>query len=486
MPIKKQLFTKNNKVLFVIHDLYQDDNMLPAGPAYLAAVLNEAGAKTEAYCMDIFHYTNEELEKHSRDNSYDIIGLGFSAARFSETVVDLCKVIDANKKNAWFVLGGHGPSPIPEYMLRTTKADVVAIGEAENTIIDLLQCKINQGDLSKVDGIAYLKDGELKITKPNRIIYNLDSLPLPLWEIFPMEKYINSLQLLNQRPDEISFCLNANRGCVNRCNFCYRMEKGIRVRSIGNIMNELKILNERWGVNYFSFIDELFVISKKRLLEFEQGLMQAGLKIKFYCNARVDILDEEMVEILKRSGCQFINFGFESSDNNVLKLMNKNVTVEQNIRALEIVKKVGGIGMGLNFLWNNLGDTEASLMRNVELIKQYNTYYQCRTIRPAIPFPGTDLYYYLIKAGKLKGPEDFFNKFKNSDLLFINLMDIPDKRAYELLLEVNTDLIMDHYTHVKGDMNEAKFLIQQLSDLYSGKITNFRGVRHYKKENKEN
>lgn len=475
-------FTKNNKVLFIIHDLYQDDNLLPAGPAYLAAVLHEHGAEVEVYCMDVFHYTNEELAKHLQKNSYDLIGLGFSAARFTETVIALCEIIDKNKKQAWFILGGHGPAPIPEYMLRTTKADMVAVGEAENTIVDLLQCKINQGDLSKVDGIAYLADGEFRMTKKNRLVFNLDSLPLPLWEIFPMEKYVNSCKLLNQSPDEKSFGIISNRGCINRCNFCYRLEAGIRCRSVKKIVEEMKVLYDKYGVNYFTFIDELFVISKKRLLDFEQALKESGLKIRFYCDARVDIMDEEMVEILKRSGCQFINFGFESSDNKVLKLMNKNVTVEQNIRALEIIKKVGGIGTGLNFLWNNLGDTEASLRRNVELIKKYNTYYQCRTIRPAIPFPGTDLYYTLIQMGKLKGPEDFFEKFKNSDLFLVNLMDMPEKRAYELLLEANTDLIMDHYTHVKGDMAEAKYLIQQLADLYSGKITKFRGVRHYKKK----
>lgn len=162
--------------------------------------------------------------------------------------------------------------------------------------------------------------------------------------------------------------------------------------------------------------------------------------------------------------------------------MNKNTTVEQNIRALELVKKCGGIGMGLNFIWNNFGDTEETLKKNVELIKKYNTYYQCRTIRPATPYPGSDLYYKLIEMGKLKGPQDFFEKFKNSDLIFINLMDMPDEKAYELLLEANTELIMDHYKHTGGDMLLAENLIQQFADLYSGKITKFRGARHIDKK----
>ncbi|MDD5032406.1 MAG: radical SAM protein, partial [Patescibacteria group bacterium] len=337
------MFSKKNKVLFIIHDLYQEDNHLPLGPAYLAAILHNQGASVEAYSMDVFHYTNEQLAKHLEENEYDLIGLGFLAARFTETVVDLCKVVNANKKNAWFVLGGHGPSPIPEYILRTTGADIVAVGEAENTMVDLLNCKISKGDLSQVKGVAYLADGKFCYTGQNKLIAKLDEIPFPLWEIFPMEKYSTSNKAFNQRPEEKSLMILTSRGCVNRCNFCYRMEKGIRIRSIANIIEEMKILEKGYGINCYFFEDELFVLSKQRLKDFAKALAEANLKIKFSCNARVDIFDEEMVEILKSCGCQFINFGFESSSNEALKLMNKNTTAEENIKALEIVKKSGGI-----------------------------------------------------------------------------------------------------------------------------------------------
>ncbi len=476
------MFTKKNKVLFIIHDVFQEDNQFLLGPAYLAAVLNEQGAGVEAFCMDVFHYTNKQLVEHLTKNKYDIIGLGFSAARFEETVRELCTVINQNKKDAWFVLGGPGPSPIPEYILRETGADIVAIGEAENTIIDLLKCKINNENLSDVDGIAYLENNKFKRTAPNKAVINLDTIPYPLWEIFPMDKYIGSVIYAGQEPHEKSFQFITSRGCVNRCNFCYRMEKGIRLRSIKNIIEELKILWNKYGVNCYFFQDELFVVNKNRLLEFETSLKEANLKIKFSCNARVDILDEEMVEILKRCGCHLINIGFESSDNEVLKLMNKNTTVEQNINVFKMINEAAGIGMGINIIWNNLADNQEILKKNVELIKKYNTYYQRRTIRPVTPFPGSDLYYKAIEMGKLKGPDDFFNKFKNSDLITVNFMDnISDEEAHWFLLDANTELIIDHHMHTDKNMESALELIQQFVNLYSGKITKFRGARHYSK-----
>ena len=478
------MFNKNNKVLFIIHDLYQDDNRFPLGPAYLAAVLNKNGATAEAYCMDVFHFSNDDLARHLDKNEYDLIGVGFLAARFEETVRELCRVINAHKKNAWLILGGHGPSPIPEYILRETGADMIAIGEAENTIIDLLSCKLNNGSLADVPGIAYLDKGEYRYTGPAKIVKQLDDVPFPLWEIFPMEKYTACSQMYNQGPEEKSFSIIAGRGCINRCNFCYRMEKGIRLRSVANIMEELKLLYSQYGVNCFFFEDELFVFSKARLKEFNEALKEAGLKIKYLANARVDIIDEELVELLKETGCQFVNIGFESSSDRVLELMKKNATSDQNIRAMEIINKAGGIGMGLNFIWNNLGDTEESLKENVRLIKKYNTYYQCRTIRPVTPYPGADLYYTLIEMGKIDGPKDFFLKFKNSDLIFENVMDIPLEKAYDCLLAANTELIRDHYSHKGENVEEGEALIRQLDGLYSGKITTFRGTRHYNREEK--
>ena len=428
---------KRGKVLFIIHDVYQDDNSLPLGPAYLASVLEKNGVEVKICCQDVFHYSNEEMAALFLENEeYDLIGVSFLAARFKETILGLCETINKHKKNAWLVLGGHGPTPIAEYVLQKTQADAVALGEAEETIIDLLNCKINNGNLAEIKGIAYREGKEIKINQRRNPIINLDSIPFPAWHLFPMEKYLTCQRLFQMNDSDKAIQILTSRGCINRCNFCYRMEFAIRARSIANVIEEIKILNEKYGATYFNMYDELFVCPKKRVFDFRDALEKNNLKIKFDCNARVDIFDEETAECLKDAGCVFLNFGFESSNQKVLDLMHKNTTVEQNIKAASIAKKTS-IGMGLNFLWGNKGDTEDSLKTNVELIKRFNTYDQVRTIRPVTPYPGSELYYEAISRGLLKGPEDFFNKFKNSDLLMVNFTDIPDNKFYELLFEAN-------------------------------------------------
>jgi len=476
----KEAFSMKSKgrVLFIIHDLYQEDNHLPLSVAYMGAVLKKQGVEVEVYCQDVFHYSNQELAKHLENNTYDLIGIGFLAARFTETVVDLCSVIQRSKKDAWLVLGGQGPSPIPDYILKRTDANMVVIGEAEETIVELLRCKIEGGDLSQIKGIAFKDGEEIIVNERRKPIAKLDSIPFPEWSLFPMDKYTTCLTLFRKEKRDKLLGMLTSRGCINRCTFCYRMEKGIRFRSIDSVVEEMKILKKRYGVNYFHLQDELFIASKKRVFEFHDALKKNKLSIKFTSNARVDIFDQEVAVCLNECGCQFLNFGMESSDQKVLDLMNKNTTVEQNIKAAVIAKKVG-IGLGLNFIWGNIGDSEESLKNNVKLIKEYNTYDQLRTIRPVTPYPGCDLYYEALKRGHLSGPEDFFNKFKNSDLLLVNFTDIPEKTFYRLLFDANKELILNHFSHTTKDMKGAQTLINNFHDLYFGSKTTFRGARHY-------
>ncbi len=473
---------QKGKVLLIIHDMYQEDNQFPLGPAYLAAILKKEGTDVKICCQDVFHYSNEELaDLFLKNESYDLIGIGFMAARFKETVSDLCATVNKFKNGAWLVLGGHGPTPIPEYVLNKTKADIVTMGEAEETIVELLNCKLNHKDLSQTEGIAYRNKDGVVINERRMPIIELDSIPFPEWSLFPMDKYTVCLHPAGADKDDKMLGMLSSRGCINRCNFCYRMEYGIRFRSVENVIEEIKVLQNKYGVTYFQFLDELFNFPKKRIFEFYEALKKNNLKIKFQCQARVDIIDEEIATCLKDSGCKFLNFGMESSDQTVLDLMKKNTLVEQNIQAAEITRKAG-IGLGLNFIWGNKGDTAESLRNNVKLIKQFNTYDQVRTIRPVTPYPGSELYYEAIKKGLLTGPEDFFNKFKNSDLLTVNFTDIPNEKFYQLLFEANKELITDHFMHTTKDMDTANKLIEGFHDLYFKGKTNFRGARHYAKK----
>lgn len=477
----------NGKVLFIVHDVYQEDNQFPLGIAYLSAMLRDAGAEVTVCCQDVYHYSNDELaEKYLINKKYDLIGIGFLAARFKETVVDLCRTVDRYRNGAKIVFGGHGPSSEPEYVLQNSEADLIAIGEAEETIIEVLNAVLNLFPFDNIKGIAYKdKHGEVHINERRKPIMKVDDIPFPAWDLFPMDIYTTNMQYHLQGDDERGFQILTGRGCVNRCTFCYRMEKGVRFRSIDNVLIEMKKLYDDYGVTYFAIQDEVFIASVDRLREFVDGLKRHGLlhKIKYNINAgiRANIATDELAVLLKESGCCYVNVGFESVTQECLDDFKKNTTVTDNYTTAELMKK-HHVPMGINFIWGIMSDNAESLMKSVNFIKQFQSYNELRTIRPITPFPGCELYHYAIKQGLLQGPDDFFEKFKNSDLLTVNFTDIPDKEFYSLLLNANKELIFDYYQHTNGDMVQAQRMIDNFQNLYFGGEVKFRGARHFERK----
>lgn len=478
--------SQKGKVLFIIHDVYQEDNEFPLGVGYLAAVLQNYGAEVRICCQDIYHYSNEELaEKYLKNDEYDLIGIGFLAARFKETIIGLCDAINKYKKKAKLILGGHGASAIPDYILKTTKADIIAIGEAEETIIEVLDAILNNRSFDNIKGIAYWKNDKLCISESRKPIKHIDELPYPAWDLFPMDIYTTNMRYPNLEDNEKALQIITSRGCTNKCTFCYRMEKGIRFRNIDSVVEEMKYLYNKYGVTYFVIQDELFIATSKRLEKFVSALKEKNLygKIKYNVSVgiRADVATDELTKMLKDSGCTYVNIGFESVEQKCLDEYKKNTTVEDNIKSAELMLK-HNLRMGINFIWGIMSDNAETLGKSVEFIKKFNTYAELRTIRPVTPYPGSELYYYAISNGLLSGPEDFFDKFKNSDLLTVNFTNMSDDNFYKLLFEANKELILDHYEHTDMSLEKANKMISDFYNLYFKGFVKFRGARHFERK----
>lgn len=471
-------------VLFIIHDVHQEDNQFPLGIAYLAASLQQHGVQVTICCQDLFHYSNEEMaQRYLKGRSYDMIGIGFLAARYKETVQALLNTVDDHRNGARIVVGGHGPSAEPEYILKNTPADIVCLGEAEVTIVELLETIIHRGNLQDVKGIVYKDDkGQILRTERRKPVPKIDTIPFPAWELFPMDIYTTNMQYHLQKDDEKSFQIVTGRGCVNSCTFCFRMEKGVRFRSIDNVMQEMKHLYDEYDVTYFAIQDEIFIASVKRLRQFVEGLKKYKLfgKIRYNINAgiRANIATDELAQLLVDSGCCYVNVGFESVTQECLDEFKKNTTVTDNYKTASLMQRYK-VPMGINFIWGIMSDNASTLQQSVEFIKNFQAYNELRTIRPITPFPGCELYNYAISKGLLKGPEDFFDKFTNSDLLTVNFTGLPDDEFYQLLFSANRDLILDFHQHTDGNMEKAQQMIDTFFNLYFKGEVRFRGARHF-------
>jgi anaerobic magnesium-protoporphyrin IX monomethyl ester cyclase len=428
--------------------------------------------------MDVHHNTNEDLEEFLEDKNYDLVCLGYMGPRFKRGVQETCKTIRrVMNPDGWFVIGGYGPSSCTEYMLQQTGADVLVVGEGEETILEVMMAKRGQGiTLDEIQSVVFMKDGEVVTNPRRRTIKYLNELPFPAWDLFPMDKYTTCLKFARMTETDRAFPLISTRGCTDKCSFCFRLDAGIRIRKPEEVVAEMKELYHSWGVNYFYFVDELSIVSKTQILKLLSLVKEELPPIKFRIDCRVSNFDDEIAVALKNTGCMFLNIGFETSCQVVLDQMNKRATVEQNVQAAETALR-HGLGMGINMIWGMPGDSLETMRGNAEFIKRFNQYDQIRTIRPVTPYPGSPLFHQAVANSQLSGPEDFYAKFTDSDLYMVNFVGIPEDEIYETLFEVNQDLILDHFRNTSQDMEAAEDLIQRFHDLYFSGAMEFRGPR---------
>lgn len=460
------------KILFIVYDNGSFLTNFPLGIAYLAEVLRRQGCEVSIYSQDVYHLPESHLVKHLKNNHFDLVGVGVIGGYYQYAkLLKISQAINSIPNRRFtYVIGGHGPSPEPEFFLRKTGADIVVMGEGEVVMSNLVQALESGGNLAAIQGIAYREGDNVTINPREKLIKDVDSIPWPAWDLFPMD-YYTLIRAPGIGLTERCQMVFTGRGCPFKCNFCYRMDPGFRPRSSENIIEELRILKRDYHVTFLEFLDDLFMISEARVMEFCEKLMQANLKIHFTCQGRLNYASREVVRTLKRAGCVFINYGIEALDDTVLENMNKKLTVAQIIKGVENTI-AEGLHPGLNVIWGNIGDNAETLRKGVKFIIKYTTYAQLRTIRPVTPYPGSPLYYYAIENGLLEGPEDFYDrKHVNSDLFTVNFTEHTEEQCYQLLLEANTELIEDYIGHQK------KSYMEQLKKLYLERDTSFRGFR---------
>lgn len=461
------------KILFIIYDNESFLTSFPQGIAYLAAVLRKKGCEISIYPQDVYHWPEDHLITYLKNNDFDLVGIGVIGGYYQyKKLLKISQAIASLPNRRFFyVIGGHGPSPEPEYFLHKTGADAVVMGEGESVMSNLVEVLQAGGKVSAIKGLACWEGSKVRINEREPLIQDVDAIPWPAWDLFHMD-YYTMMRAPGISLTERSMVVFTGRGCPFKCNFCYRMDPGFRPRSSENIIEELRKLNRDYEVTFFDFQDDLFMISEKRAIEFCEKLIQANLRVRFTCQGRLNYATREVVRTLKRAGGVFINYGIEALDDAVLENMNKKLTVAQIIKGVENTI-AEGVHPGLNVIWGNIGDNVETLRKGVDFIIKYTTFAQLRTIRPVTPYPGSPLYYYAIDKGMLEGPEDFYEKKHiNSDLFSVNFTEHSDEECYQLLYEANKRLINDYIDHQKQSYME------QLKKLYFEKDTSFRGYRH--------
>ncbi|MGQ4872935.1 MAG: B12-binding domain-containing radical SAM protein [Promethearchaeia archaeon] len=371
---------KNKPKVFVNTSFFPPINL-----AYLSSFLENYGFSTHIIDMDAEKFGLSSIPKIIKYYKPKVIGIGITSDVIYPISYEIVKKIK-QVKNLPIIVGGLFPTNNPEFLMKKPQIDFLIRGEGEQTLLELMNFLIyNKGDLSKIKGLSFRKNG-LIIHNPEReLIKNLDEIPFPAWEKFDTKKYYTSISYKNP-----SFGITASRGCPYRCIFCATsVYKYYRIRSPKNVVDEIEWLIRNKNIKDITFHDPTFNISSKWVIEFCKELLKRKINIKWRCLCRVDNINEKMVAYMKSAGCYCIAFGIETSQDKFLEFLQKDFTIAQVLKAIKIIKKYK-IELLAYFMYGIPGQKILDLERDIKFIKKINPdYVNVLILNPAT---GTKLY----------------------------------------------------------------------------------------------
>ena len=302
---------------------------VPLGLAYIAASLEHAGHSVKIIDLNSHKVSDSKLQEGLV--GADVIGITGMVTEYQE-VLRLTGIARGCNPKAKIILGGPLATTHTNKVLSTSQADCVVMGEGERTIVELVSA-IEQGiDYSEVKGIAYKTDGVVNVSLVREPIKNLDDILYPARHLLDITRYtthhFKSFGIKVAKTE--STTMITSRGCPYKCSFCFHDVWGHkwRGRSPHDIIGEMIQLKAIYGFDGFVFNDDTFVIDKKRILKFCQELIGSGLNINWYCNGRVNLMSEEMIQAMSASGCKGIAYGIESGNQQILDSIKKDIAYE--------------------------------------------------------------------------------------------------------------------------------------------------------------
>lgn len=358
--------TEETKTLLIMppSTVYKGDPTIPTvtiplGLAYLAAYLEKnnypvkildcvteskknEGKKAGSICYGL---SDNEIVKEIKKYSPTIVGitcLYTAYAGDAHRVASLVKNVD---KNILVVFGGSHATIFPELTLRDRNIDMVVMGEGEETFLEIVKAKSMGKKLEKIKGIVFKKNGKIVVNKQREFISNLDEIPFPARHLLPMKKYLASPDYsYSMRPP--STPMITSRGCPGHCIYCSIHSiwgHSWRGRSPQNVVDEIELLKNEYGVGEIDFFDDSMGANKKRLEAICDEIISRKLDIRWSPPNGIAhwTLDESLLGKMKKAGCYRVTFGIESGNLETRRFIGKPYDLGQAKRMIQYANKIG-------------------------------------------------------------------------------------------------------------------------------------------------
>ncbi len=393
-------------------DAWTSPELLPAGLAYLAAALEEAG-----HSVRVFDAVTEDKpvetvldEGPSSGRRFDLVGI----TAVTPLINEVWRIAaEAKKRGATTILGGPHVTILPDESLVKPDVDLVVRGEGEDAIVEIAsalgriasQPDTRDVELSAIAGLSFKRaDGVLASNPIRPLRRDLDSLPLPAYHLFHVERYSNLQPLTDGRdPHARAFTILTSRGCPYQCTYCSKAITGRtwRPRSVESVVREWRWITQDLGATEIGLADDVFNLDLPRAKALCQALIAAGLTHVPWITIhgmRAHPSDLELFTLMRHAGCKRVGFGVESGNQRVLDSIKKQQTIDQVRSAFRDAKRAGLQTMGF-FMFGLPGETAETMDDTIDLALELDP--DMANFMITSPFPGTELYQTVIDGGRL-------------------------------------------------------------------------------------
>lgn len=367
----------------------------PLGTLYAAALTREHGCDV-SFFDTMFARQPEEIIPQLEKNTPDLFviyddGFNYLTKMCLTNMREAAfKMIQFAKERGCTVIVSGSDSTDRFEMYLDKGADYILLGEAEMTLLELANAIDNTAtDLFKIEGLAFKHNNAVVKTARRTVLKDLDSLPLPAWDLMDMEPY---RKMWLKHNGYFSMNMGTTRGCPFKCNWCAKPIYGNRynVRSPQNVITELMMLKEKYHFDHIWFCDDIFGLKPGWVNAFANLVEENDLQFKFKMQGRVDLLlQEDNIKDLARAGCDNIWMGAESGSQKILDAMDKGTTVEQIYKATRMLKK-NDINPSFFIQFGYLGETRPDIEKTIAMINELLPYEI--GISVSYPLPGTGFY----------------------------------------------------------------------------------------------
>jgi anaerobic magnesium-protoporphyrin IX monomethyl ester cyclase len=351
----------------------------PFGVLYLAAVAEQAGHE-----VAVFKATAAEQALDLR--GFDAVGFSVpSSATYG--LMARTRAVSRYDNDPLIMVGGVHPNFYPESTLRDFDADVVCVGEGEDTFVDLLARTRRRRRFDDVAGVCYWRDGAPARTAARPLIRDIDLLPLPARHLLPAADLVmdDRLGTTDLPMAHVMF----SRGCPFPCRFCAAAQTRIQYRSGASARAELVDLTDRYGVAGFAIVDDNFIVNKSRVRDICSSITDLGLR--WSALSRVDTVDRALLSDMAAAGCLEVKFGMESGSERLLRAMRKNIRTDQIRAAVHAARRVG-INVKLFLIHGYPGEDLDTTAETMALLAELAPAIDRVSLFRFVPLPGTYVY----------------------------------------------------------------------------------------------